>query len=178
MLLSGWQTWVEHRAQFKTRSRRGRGKSLSRFLPQLLQEEGSCRFPARPSFRPCLEILEDRLVLAGPSVPTSAADTSLITPYAAVLGGTVTANAITPLTIRGIVCPLTNMTPTLGDPDTAEVDNPPPYNPPDGLNAPFTVSVGTLSANFTYHLRAFAKDGLGNPGYGDVLTFTTKPTNL
>ena len=78
--------------------------------------------PAQSSFRPCMEILEDRLTPALPTVtnPTMTG----ITPYVAILGGNVTSDGGSPLNFRGIVYSLTsvNSNPTRGGTGVAELD--------------------------------------------------------
>lgn len=135
------------------------------------------RRPARPGFRPWVELLEDRLV---PALPTVITPTMTgITPYTAILGGNVTSNGGSPLNFRGVVYSLTsvNPNPTRGGAGVAEVDL--PGQPVTGV---FTTIVSPLTPNSRYSFRAFASNAEGT-SYSPISTlaastFTTQPPNL
>lgn len=124
----------------------------------------------RPGFRPCLEILEDRLVLATPTVidPTAAA----VTPLTAVLGGNLTSDGGQVVIQRGVVYSLTNVNPnpTLGGPGVTVTSTPPEV--PTGR---FAVTVGRLAPNSQYSFKAFAinNSSPNETGYSAVATFST-----
>jgi hypothetical protein len=134
---------------------------------------------ARPGFRPCVEILEDRLAPAAPMPydPTVESITSL----SALLGGTIDAahNGGLGIQVRGVVYSTTAKTDAdlqIGKPNVTEVDA--PANLADG---PFVVTIGPLTPNTTYYFRAFATNGTlpaNNDfatGYTSIVNFKTNP---
>jgi hypothetical protein len=134
--------------------------------------------PAR--FRPCVEILEDRLAPATVPIPTNPTFMS-ITSISAVLGGTITAanNGGLGIQIRGVVYSTTANTDSglqIGKPGVTEVDA-----PANLANGAFMVTVGPLTPNTTYYFRAFATNGTlpanndFQTGYTSVTTFKTTP---
>jgi hypothetical protein len=143
----------------------------------------------RPSFQPCVEVLEYRLTPANVPMPTDPTVMS-ITSISAVLGGTITAenNGGLGIQVRGVVYSTTASTDAdlqIGKPNVTEVDAPPYLS-----YGPFTVTVGPLTPNTTYYFRAFATNGTlpanndFKTGYtpivltGDNKTvFTTNPGN-
>ena len=109
---------------------------------------------------------EESFVALAPTVPTVTSDPiTNLTATTATSGGNVTADGNSPVTAYG-VCWSTNATPTLAN-STVTIDG-----AGTGL---FVSSVTGLVAGTTYHLRAYATNGIG-PAYGAVETFT--PTNL
>jgi hypothetical protein len=145
------------------------------FIPEVFQLGERCRRPTRPSFRPGLEVLEDRLAPAAPPTvmdPTA----SGINTATALLGGDVTRDGGAPVTTRGVVYSLTsvNSNPTLGGPGVTEVTVPPA--PPPGIGA-FTVPVAPLTPASGYSFQAFAINSAGT-SYSGVATFTTTTNPL
>jgi len=135
------------------------------------------RRPIRPSSSLWLEMLEDRVLMALPSVASPTV--TGITPYQATMGGNVTSNGGSPLNFRGLVYSLTsvNPNPTRGAAGVAEVDV---------LGVPatgvFTLTVSPLTPNSKYSFRAFASNAEGT-AYSPITTldasaFTTLPPNL
>jgi len=88
---------------------------------------------------------------------------SNITQTTVVVGGIVTSNGGTAVTDRG-VCWSTNANPTIADYKTTQGT---------GLGN-FTSEVNNLNHTTTYYLRAYATNKAGT-GYGNAITFTTKP---
>jgi hypothetical protein len=142
---------------------------------------GKKQRPARSRFRPCAQVLEDRLAPAAPMPydPKSMSITSL----SALLGGTIDAahNGGLLIQVRGVVYSTTaNTDATLrlgtGNKNVIEVDA--PANLADG---PFMVTVGPLTPGTKYYFRAFATNGTlpanndFQTGYTDILNFTTNP---
>src|SRR5262245_22383241 len=139
----------------------------------------------RPSFRPCFEILEDRLVL---TPPTLAADPTFmsLTSISALLGGDITANGGLGIQQRGVVYSNTAsiQNPTIEDatthPDQVKVLYGPTNIPDLGQ---FLVTVGNLTPNHTYYFRAFATSGTLAPNLetaytANHATFTTNPGSV
>lgn len=118
----------------------------------------------------CDWLLEDRLVLAAPTVINPMA--TAVTPLTAVLGGNMTSDGGNVAIQRGVVYALTsdNPNPTIGGPGVHQVNTPPevPYGA-------FAVTVGALLPNSNYSFKAFAVNN-NDPneiGYSVVGTFST-----
>jgi hypothetical protein len=121
-----------------------------------------------------MEILEDRLAPAAPTL-ASPPTVASISPPTAVLGGNVTNDGGLTVQARGVVYSLTsvNSDPTIGGPGVTEVDA-----TPNGDTGAFLVTVGPLQPNSGYSFAAFATNNSGPnntplPGYSSVLTFST-----
>ena len=100
-----------------------------------------------------------------PTVTTTAAVTK-ITATSATSGGNVTGNGNSPITARG-VCWSTSENPTIDDNKTT-----------DGTTTgSFTSNMTELTPNTVYYVRAYATNGAGT-GYGEQVSFTTKPLNV
>lgn len=97
------------------------------------------------------------------SLPTvTTAEVSDITSSTATCGGNVTSDGGATVTARG-VCWSTSSNPTISDPHTTDGTG-------TGL---FTSSITGLTANTTYHVRAYATNSQGT-AYGDDITFATQ----
>ncbi len=113
--------------------------------------------------------LRDSLrILRGDSIPklptVSTSSVTGITETTATCGGNVTADGGADVTARG-VCWSTNANPTISGSHST-----------DGTGTgSFTSSITGLTANTTYHVRAYATNSEGT-AYGDELSFTTQNT--
>ena len=141
------------------------------FLPEVFQLGQVSRRPVRLDFRPNLELLEQRLVLATPPTVISPTATGINT-ATAFMGGNVSNTNGAPVTTQGIVFSLTsvNPNPKLGGAGVLEVD----ANP---ANALFAVPVAPLTPGTGYSYAAFAINSAG-PGYSAVATFTTTTNSV
>lgn len=86
-----------------------------------------------------------------------------ITSISAVSGGNVISDGGAPVIVRG-VCWSTELIPTVTDTHTEDGSG----------KGSYASSMTGLNSNTTYHVRAYATNSAGT-GYGDTLSFTTKP---
>ncbi|HKK42244.1 MAG TPA: hypothetical protein VJ963_07535, partial [Bacteroidales bacterium] len=105
----------------------------------------------------------DIIIVTYPAVTTTAI--SSITTGSAVSGGNVTSDGNGTVTARGI-CWSTSPSPTLDDNKTSNGTG----------TGVFTSSMGDLSAETQYYVRAYATNSLGT-SYGEEISFYTRPAN-
>lgn len=86
----------------------------------------------------------------------------------ATMGGNVTSDGGATVTARGVVYSSTDATPTIGEAGVTQDAN------GSGTGA-FSESVGSLTPNTTYYIRAYATNSAGT-AYGAVVSFTTNTT--
>jgi len=109
----------------------------------------------------------DNVIISAPEPPTvTTASPTSITGNSAVSGGNVTDDATNPVTARG-VCWSTSANPSLADSHTTDGS---------GLG-PFVSNITSLNVGTTYHVRAYATNGVGT-AYGNDIPFTTLGANV
>jgi hypothetical protein len=102
--------------------------------------------------------------LMGTTTPTvSTATVTLITSTSATVGGTITSDGNSALTARG-VCYATTANPSVGVNSCSIASG--------TSTGTFTIGLTGLTANTTYHVRAYATNSLGT-SYGGNVTFST-----
>jgi uncharacterized protein (TIGR02145 family) len=96
-----------------------------------------------------------------PSVTTT--EVIQVTPTSAIIGGNVIDDGGSPVVQRGVCWS------TVPNPTTSNLNKPATEN---GIGS-FSITITGLSPGKEYHVRAFAINSLGKPGYGEDRTFTT-----
>lgn len=119
--------------------------------------------PGDATYSAAPQVVRTLTVIDTPSVTTAAP--SALTAGSAVLGGNVTADGNDTVTERGVVYSSTDNTPTIGNPGVTKDIN-------GSGTGDFSESVGSLTSDTHYYVRAYATNGAGT-SYGSTEEFTT-----